>query len=59
MVKRGIPTVAVMTNLYNIIKETIQDNEAYYSLEQIDELKKNPNNIFLQLNKKGANNGNY
>ena len=47
MVKRGIPTVAVMTNLYNIIKETIQDNEAYYSQEQIDELKKNPNNIFL------------
>lgn len=52
MVKRGKPTVAVMTNLYNIIKETIQDNEAYYSLEQIDELKKNPNNIFLKSERK-------
>jgi len=52
MVKRGKPTVAVMTNLYNIIKETIQDNEAYYTLEQIDILKKNPNNIFLKSERK-------
>lgn len=51
MVKRGKPTVAVMTNLYNIIKDTIQDNDAYYTQEQIDILKKNPNNIFLNERK--------
>lgn len=58
MVKRSIPTVAVMTNLYNIIHETIQDKDAYYTQEQIDNLREDPNNIFLQLNKKGAANGN-
>lgn len=59
MVKRSKPTVAVLTNLYNVIHETIQDKEAYYTKEQIEEMKKNPSNIFLQLNKKGVNNGSY
>ena len=54
MVKRGIPTVAVMTNLYNIIKETIQDEDAYYTTYQTEALKKDPNNIFLQVNNKGG-----
>lgn len=58
MVKRSTPTVAVLTNLYNIINETIQDKDAYYTDEQIDNLRKDPNNNFLQLNKKGAANGN-
>ena len=58
MVKRSTPTVAVLTNLYNIINETIQDTDAYYTKEQIDNLRKDPNNTFLQLNKKGAANGN-
>ena len=58
MVKRSTPTVAVMTNLYNIIHETIQDKDAYYTQEQIDNLREDPNNVFLQLNKKkGAANG--
>ena len=58
MVKRSTPTVAVLTNLYNIINETIQDKDAYYTDEQIDILRKDPTNTFLQLNKKGAANGN-
>ena len=59
MVKRSKPTVAVLTNLYNVIHDTIQDAEAYYTPEQIETLKKDPNNIFLQLNKKGESNGSY
>ena len=58
MVKRSKPNVAVLSNLYNIIKETIPDKDAYYTTEQIEELKNNPQNVFLKLNKKGANNGN-
>lgn len=58
MVKRSTPTVAVLTNLYNIIRETIPDKDAYYTKEQIDNLREDPNNIFLQLNKKGVANGN-
>ena len=50
-IHRSTPTVAVLTNLYNAINETIQDNEAYYTEEQIKELKKNPNNIFLDKKK--------
>ena len=58
MVKRSKPNVAVLSNLYNVIKETIQDKEVYYTSKQIEELKNNPQNVFLKLNKKGANNGN-
>ena len=50
--------LAVLTNLYNIIRETIPDKDAYYTKEQIDILREDPNNIFLQLNKKGVANGN-
>lgn len=51
-VYRGQPTAAVLTNLYNIIKETIQDTDAYYTAEQIKALKENPNNIFLKQERK-------
>lgn len=53
-IHRSKPTVAVLTNLYNIIKETIQDEDAYYTTEQTEALKKDPNNIFLQVNNKGG-----
>ena len=58
MVKRSKPTVAVLSNLYSVIQEAIQDEKAYYTKEQIEEMKKNPNNNFLQLNKKGGKYGN-
>lgn len=56
MVKRNKPTVAVLTNLYNTIRNTIHDADAYYSTNQIEALKRDPNNIFLQSNNKGAKN---
>ena len=46
-VKRKIPTAAVMTNLYDIIRKSIHDIDAYYTDEQIKALKSNPNNVFL------------
>ena len=52
MVTRSKPTVAVMTNLYNTIRETIQDADAYYTTEQIKALKQDPNNIFLKDERK-------
>lgn len=48
MVRRSTPTAAVLTNLYNIIKSTIQDKDAYYTNEQIEKLKEDPSNIFLK-----------
>ena len=58
MVKRSKPTVAVLSNLYKTIQETIKDKDAYYTQEQIEALKKNPNNKFIQLNTKGGKYGN-
>jgi len=49
---REQPTAAVLANLYNIIRETIQDADAYYTAEQIKALKSNPNNIFLEQERK-------
>lgn len=40
-----------MTNLYNIIRKTIHDVDAYYTDEEIEALKNNPNNIFLEERK--------
>lgn len=46
-VKRQKPTAAVLTNLYDIIRKTIQDEDAYYTSNQIKALKSNPNNVFI------------
>lgn len=40
-----------MTNLYNTIRKTIHDVDAYYTDEEIEALKNNPNNIFLEERK--------
>ncbi len=51
-VTRKKPTTAVLTNLYDIIKRTIQDNDAYYTKEQIEALKQDKSNIFLERKSK-------
>ena len=51
MVIRKEPTQAVLANLYQVIRTIFDDEEFYYSLEQIEELKKNPKNIFLDERK--------
>ena len=47
MVIRKKPTQAVLANLYQVIRTIFDDEEFYYSLEQIEELKKDKSNIFL------------
>ena len=46
-VTRRVPTTAVLTNLYDFINATFQDSDLYYTDKEVEELKKNPNNIFL------------
>ena len=46
-VTRKKPTAAVLANLYNIIKKTIHDEDAYYTQEQIEALKQDKSNVFL------------
>ena len=45
---RKKPTTAVMTNLYDTIRKTIHDVDAYYTPEQVEALKQDKNNIFLE-----------
>jgi len=52
-VKRKTPTAAVLTNLYDIIRKTIHDTDAYYTSKQIKALKDDPNNTFIET--KGKN----
>jgi translation initiation factor 2B subunit (eIF-2B alpha/beta/delta family) len=49
---RSKPTAATLTNLYDIIKKTIQDVDAYYTTEQTEALKQDPQNIFLNQERK-------
>lgn len=51
-VTRNIPTAAVLTNLYDIINKTIHDVDAYYTKEQIEALKRDPKNIFINSERK-------
>lgn len=48
---RKQPTAPILTNLYNTIRKTIHDLDAYYTDEEIEALKNNPNNIFLEERK--------
>ena len=50
-VRRNTPTAPILTNLYDIIRKTIYDIDAYYTDEEIEALKNNPNNIFLDERK--------
>ena len=47
-VTRNTPTAPILTNLYDIIRKTIPDKDAYYTAEQIKALKQDKNNIFLE-----------
>lgn len=47
-ITRTTPTTAVLTNLYDIIREIIKDTEAYYTAEEIEALKENKENVFLE-----------
>jgi translation initiation factor 2B subunit (eIF-2B alpha/beta/delta family) len=49
---RSKPTAATLTNLYDIIKKTIQDVDAYYTDEQTKVLKQDPSNIFFKEERK-------
>lgn len=51
-VTRNTPTAAVLSNLYDIIKKTIHDVDAYYTQEQIEALKRDPRNIFINTERK-------
>lgn len=51
-IKRSTPTAATLTNLYDIIKKTIQDVDAYYTDEQAKALKQDPGNIFFKEERK-------
>lgn len=53
-VKRNTPTATVLTNLYDYINETFQDADLYYTKEELAEIKKQENFIFLER----VNNGN-
>ena len=48
---RKKPTTAVMTNLYDIIRKTIHDKDAYYTPKQVEALKQDKNNVFLNERK--------
>ena len=48
MVIRKEPTQAVLANLYQVVRELFDDEEFYYSTEQIEEMKKDEKNIFLE-----------
>ena len=49
---RNTPDAATLTNLYDFINETIQDNKAYYTEEETKRLKENENIIILERGNK-------
>lgn len=51
---RNTPTATVLTTLYDYINETFQDADLYYTKEELAEIKKQENFIFLER----VNNGN-
>lgn len=51
-VTRKTPTAPILTNLYNTIKKTIHDVDAYYTPEQIEALKQDKRNVFLKVERK-------
>lgn len=51
-VVKNEPTTAILTNLYDFINATFQDSDLFYNSDEVEELKKNPNNIFLNQERK-------
>ena len=48
IVIRNEPNAAVLSNLYDIIRETITEKDAYYSDEEVKALKENEENIIFR-----------
>lgn len=53
MVYRKIPTYAVLTNLYDVIREVVKTDEAFYSDLEVEELKEDENNNFIERGNNG------
>lgn len=52
IIRRNTPTAATLTNLYNYINKTFQDNDLFYTKEETEKLKENDNFIFLERGSK-------
>lgn len=50
-IRRNTPTAAILTNLYDFIYKTFQDQDLYYTDEEIERLKHVENYIFLERGK--------
>jgi hypothetical protein len=48
---RSTPTAATLSNLYDFINKTFQDNDLFYTKEETEKLKENDNYIFLERGK--------
>lgn len=48
---RSTPTAATLSNLYDFINKTFQDNDLFYTKEETEKLKENDNFIFLERGK--------
>lgn len=51
MIIRGTPTVGKLKHIYNTIQRLIDNQECYYTKEEIEKLKKDEKNIFLERRK--------
>lgn len=51
IIRRNTPDAAILSNLYDFINQTITDSKAYYTENEIEELKATNNYIFLERGK--------
>lgn len=51
MIIRGTPTSSKLTHVYNTIQRLIDNQECYYTKDEIEKLKKDEKNIFLERGK--------
>ena len=51
MVIRGKPTESKLRHIYNTIQKLIDNKECYYTEEEIENLKNDEKNIFLERRK--------
>ena len=51
MVIRGKPNASKLRQIYNTIQKIIDNQECYYTEEEIEKLRKDENNIFLEKRK--------
>lgn len=52
MVIRGKPTASKLRHIYNTIHKLINNKECYYTEEEIENLKMDKKNIFLEKREK-------